>query len=252
MTPSEFSDGEEEDDPFSDVSSIGSNTDDPNVAFCQVTSPMCRALYRPSTGGQEYICSRSPPCRRHNHAGSDVPRGDAGIYPVDRVSRTGRVSGLLSDKVPDDEVQAIRSREREANRALAAAQAGMLPLGAPARRRGSTRVETVTNDSDDESEEPSASVAEEAPPSPSVNREEEQIDITPHPSPETAARRRSAAAPPPATQDDLTSLIRQLTSAVVGMNTRLEQLEVGTPTPRSERAFTGTPTRPDNRAYTSE
>jgi hypothetical protein len=232
MTPLEFSDGEDEDDPFSDVSSIGSNTDDPNVAFCQVTSPMCRALYRPSTGGQEYICSRSPPCRRHNHAGSDVPRGDAGIYPVDRVSRTGRVRGLLSDKVPDDEVQAIRSREREANRALAAAQAGMLPLGAPARRRGSTRVETVTNDSDDESEEPSASVAEEAPPSPSVNREEEQIDITPHPSPETAARRRSAAAPPPATQDDLTSLIRQLTSAVVGMNTRLEQLEVGTPTPR--------------------
>jgi hypothetical protein len=231
-------DYESDEDGYSDASSIGSDLDDPQVDFLPVTLSMCQALYSPSSIGRTYVCTRQPPGWRHNHQSATTPRGSPGIYPLDR-ARTGRVRGILDGRLTDDEVTAMREREREANRALTAAQAGMQsPRRAPPE---SARVETA---------------------SPSTGEDAVYTDVRPHRGPEDfglqapiadpkaliqpptqglppthAEQPRQATAPtneeiPTAdvdTREDLTNLVAQLTSALIGLNTHLERLEAPAP-----------------------
>jgi hypothetical protein len=207
------------DEDFSDVSSIGSDLDDPRVEFCPVSLAMCRALYSPSSIGHTYVCTRTPPCRRHNHNDQATPRGEPGVYPVDR-TRTGRVRGVLSNRLSDDEVQAMREREREANRALASAQAGMNPSG-----RARVDVETASPSSDEEETyATSRAPRNRAPVFPLPAAPAAAPDAAPaaEPPPNEPATNN---APPPATEGDLSGLVAQLTTAILGLSTRLERLE---------------------------
>lgn len=205
-------------DEFSDVSSIGSDLDDPRVDYCPLTPSMCRAIYSPSSIGLSYICTRLPPCRRHNHQDPNATRGEPGVYPVDR-TRTGRVRGILHNRLAEADVQAMREREREGNRALASAQAGMAPP-----QRQPPVVETVfettaplANEADDY-----INVRPRPPTPPPV------VDPTPPAAIVDPAPPAATTAPvpaPPIPHDELPLLVAQLTTALLGLNSRLEQLE---------------------------
>lgn len=229
-------DYESDDDGYSDVSSIGSDLDDPRVDFLPVTIAMCRALYSPSSVGRTYICTRQPPCRRHNHQSASAPRGLPGIYPLDR-ARTGRVRGILDGRLTDDEVTAMREREREGNRALAAAQAGMRsPRRTPP---PPIQVETASlstgEDADYRDTRPHREPEDIGPQAPVAAPEMEAPAAHPlqAPPPIRVEPSQHATAPmgeanPTAegdSREDLTNLVAQLTSALLGLNTRLERLE---------------------------
>jgi hypothetical protein len=56
----DFSDEDKEE--HSKVSSIGSNLDDPNMEYCQVSGSICWwALYQPSSDGNKFLCTHMPP-----------------------------------------------------------------------------------------------------------------------------------------------------------------------------------------------
>jgi hypothetical protein len=227
------------DEEFSDVSSIGSDLDDPRVDYCPVAISRCRAIYSPSSLGNSYICTRLPPCRRHNHQGANVPRGEPGVHPVDR-TRTGRVRGVLNNRLPDADVQAMRDREREANRALAAAQAGMAsprhpppPVETVAEVEEADAYVNIRPTSPSYSERPSSPFMEPTPPAPH--------DVAPAPVAPTL----------PVPQEDLTQLVAQLTNALLGLNSRLERLETqgtSTPAPLPAQAPLPAPTAPPRKS----
>jgi hypothetical protein len=219
--PSYAMDDYDSDEDFSDVSSIGSDLDDPKVDFCPVILSMCRAIYSPSSMGQSYVCTRTPPCRRHNHNDQATPRGNPGVYPVDR-TRTGQVRGVLNNRLSDDDVQAMRERERDANRALASAQAGIRSPGQPR-----VTVETANPSSDDEEgyppPRPTRNLVPTVPPPATARTAATETPIF-EPQPDgPAANDVIPPAQPP--QGDLSELVSQLTTAILGLNTRIARLE---------------------------
>jgi hypothetical protein len=226
---------ESEDEGLSDMSSIGSDLEDPRVDFCQVILPMCRAIYSPSSIGKVYICIRLPPCQRHtNHHNLATPRGDPGVYPSDR-ARTRRVRGILNGRLTEEEVQLMREIEREANRALAAAQAGMQsPRQFPPRvnpASPSTGEENGYNTVQaGEEQRGSSRIAPAADPDAPISLEEVP------PAHHGSENESSPARAPPAgdsSHKDLSNLVAQLTNALMGLNTRLKRLESPVPPPRS-------------------
>jgi hypothetical protein len=111
------------DDKFSEVSSIGSNLEDPGLDYYQVSAEMCRAIYVVA-GGSEGICNRTPPCRRHHHRDPSTTRGPPGVYPVIRGARGG-VKGILAERVEPADLVRMVEETRVANQALLCMQQGL-------------------------------------------------------------------------------------------------------------------------------